>query len=225
MTVQKKYHEYEREVTTEYARLFRDSNPFIEQHEFIDHVKKNYEYKPLPLCPKCHSRHPNIRTRKKPQYLCRGCRLEFDDPIYRTVEKAIELFYSGEDAPEIRGKRFKSKDKYKNEMTLYKVMYWLLREKAKIKFSDDIEKEAFLLYLNDNINYLSFEDAITACKKCAFNYDINNMELCPKCKKYYKGVPYQTCINCLPKEKHKAAKEKIESGKAWRAMHKELGID
>ena len=88
-----------------------------------------------------------------------------------------------------------------------------------------IEKEAFLLYLNDNIKYLSFEDTITACKKCAFNYDLNNMELCPKCKKYYKGVQYPTCIQCLPEDKRKAALEKIESGKAWREIHEDLGID
>jgi hypothetical protein len=37
----KKHHEYKRELTTEYARLFRDSNPSIEQREFIEHVKKN----------------------------------------------------------------------------------------------------------------------------------------------------------------------------------------
>jgi anaerobic ribonucleoside-triphosphate reductase len=104
-------------------------------------------------------------------------------------------------------------------------MYWLQREKANIKFSEDIAKEAFLRYLNDNIKYLSFEDTITACKKCAFNYDLNNMELCPKCKKYYKGVPYPTCINCLPENKRKAALEKIGFGKSWHTMHQELGID
>lgn len=95
----------------------------------------------------------------------------------------------------------------------------------KTKFGDDIQKVAFLFYLDDNIKYLSFEDTITACKKCAFNYDINKMELCPKCKKYYKGISYPTCINCLPEDKRNAAKEKIECGKAIHAMHRQLGID
>lgn len=221
----KKYHVHEREVTTEYAQLYRDSNPSVEQDEFFDHVRNNYEYKPLPLCPKCYSRHPNSRSRKKTKYLCRECGFEFEDPIYRTLEETIGFFYSGKDFPEIRGKRFISKDKYKNEMTLYKVMYWLQREKAKVKFADDIVKEAFLRYLNDNIKYLSFENTITACKKCAFSYDINNMELCPKCKKYYKGISYPSCINCLPEDRRKSALEKIEFGKSWYAMHKEMGID
>ena len=67
-----------------------------------------------------------------------------------------------------------------------------------------------MLYLEDNIKYLSFEDTITACKKCAYNFDINNMELCPKCKEYYKSIKYPTCIQCLPEEKRKAVLDSIE---------------
>ena len=87
---------------------------------------------------------------------------------------------------------------------LSQVRYWLQREKAKTKFSDDIEKEAFLLYLNDNIKYLSFGKTLSQHpKKCAFNYDVNNMELCPKCKKYSKGVPYPTCIKLFTRRQAK----------------------
>ncbi len=221
----KKFNEHEREVTAKYTQLFIDSSAPAEQGEFIDHVRKNYDYVAVPLCPKCNSRYPNKRMRKKPQFLCTGCRLEFDDPIYKTIEELVGIFYAGEDVEEVRDKCLVSKDEWKNRHNLLQVKYWLQREKAKTKFSDNIGKEAFLLYLNDNIKYLSFEDVITACKKCAFNYDINNMELCPKCNKYYKGVAYPTCINCLPEDKRKAALEKIEFGKAYRAMHEELGID
>ena len=87
------------------------------------------------------------------------------------------------------------------------------------------KKKRFCFTLDDTIKYLSFEDTITACKKCAFNFDVNYMELCPKCKKYYKGVQYPTCIQCLPEEKRKIALETIEFGKAWHAMHQRLGID
>jgi len=51
------------------------------------------------------------------------------------------------------------------------------------------------------------------------------MELCPECKKYYKGLQYPTCIQCLPEEKRKAVLESIEFGKEWREMHGRLGID
>ena len=221
----KKYNEYEREVSSKYTRLFIDSNASVEQQEFIEHVRKNFDYVPVPLCPKCNSRYPNKRMRKKPQYLCTECRLEFDEAIYKTIEELIGIFYLGEDVAEVHDKCFISKDKWKNQQNLSQVKYWLQREKAKTKFSDKIGKEAFLLFLDDNIKYLSFEDTITACKKCAFSFDLNNMELCPKCKKYYKGVQYPTCINCLPEDKRKTAIEKIEFGKAMRAMHQALGID
>lgn len=221
----KKYYEYQREVTKKYAENFITANTAIDKCEFSEHILKNYDYTPVPLCPNCNNRFPNKRMRKKPQYLCTECRLEFDEPIYKTVEELIRIFYLDEDAADVRDKCFITKDKWRNKHNLSQVKYWLQREKVKTKSSHEIEKEAFLLYLDDNIKYLSFEDTITACKKCAFNFDLNNMELCPKCKKYYKGVQYPTCIQCLPEDKRKMALEKIEFGKAWQSMHHELGID
>lgn len=92
----------------------------------------------------------------------------------------------------------------------------------KNKDSEEIEKKAFLLHLNDSIKYLSFEDAITACKKCAYNLDIKKRDLCPNCKQNYKGLQYPTCIECLPEEKRKAVLESIEFGKEWREMYNGL---
>jgi hypothetical protein len=145
--------------------------------------------------------------------------------VYKSVDELISTFYENEEATEVRDKCFVSKDKWRNKHNLSNIRYWKQREQAKTKNSEAIEKQAFLLYLNDRIKYLSFEDTITACKKCAFNFDINKLELCPKCKEYYKGVQYPTCIQCLPEEKRKAALEKFEFGKEWRAMHESLGLD
>ena len=83
----------------------------------------------------------------------------------------------------------------------------------------------FLNFLGDNIKYLSFEDAITTCKKCASYFDLYNMELCPKCTEHYRGIEYPTCIQCLPEDKRKAALEKIEFGKIMNEKHKDLRID
>lgn len=163
--------------------------------------------------------------RKTPQYLCTECRHEFNDPIYKSIEELITSFYENEEAVEVRDKCLVSNDKWKNQHNLSQVKYWLQRERAKANDSEAIGKEAFLLYLADNIKYLSFKDTITACKKCAFNYDMNNLELCPNCKEYYKGIQYPTCIQCLPEDKRKLALEKIEFGKKWQGMEKELGID
>lgn len=221
----RKYPEYTKDITRTYAKDYIDTNPDVDKSEFSIHIVRNYDYVPIPLCPNCKDRNPNKRIRKVPQYMCRVCRNEFDEPIYLSVDDLISIFYENEEAIEVRDKCFVSKDKWRNKHNLSNIRYWLQRERAKYKDGETIEKEAFLLYLNDSIKYLSFENTITACKKCASNFDLYNMELCPKCKKHYKGVQYPTCIQCLPEEKRKSAIEKIEFGKEWQATHERLEID
>ncbi|MBS1645470.1 MAG: hypothetical protein JST21_06305 [Bacteroidetes bacterium] len=221
----RKYSEYLTEITKEYAKEYIGSGQKVDKTELSDYVLKKYDYVPIPLCPNCKSRNPNRRTRKTPQYLCTECRHEFDETVNKSVNELIESFYENEEAIEVRDKCFITNDKWRNKHNLSNIRYWLQRERAKNKDTEEIEKIAFLLYLDDNIKYLSFEDTITACRKCASNFDLNKLELCPKCKEYYKGVAYQTCIQCLPKDKRKIALEKVEFGKQWSAMEKELGID
>lgn len=163
--------------------------------------------------------------RKIPKYRCADCKQEFDEAIYKSADELISIFFENVEAYEVRDKCFVSKDKWRSKHNLSNVRYWLEGERAKNEDAETIEKEALLLHLNDCIKYLSFEDTITACKKCAYNFDIKKMELCPKCKQHYKGLQYRTCIQCLPEEKRKAALEIIEFGNEWREMHKRLGID
>jgi hypothetical protein len=221
----RKYSEYKTEITRAYAKDYIDTNPDIPKWELSNHILKKYDYVPIPLCPNCKCRNPSKRIRKIPQYLCSECRHEFDSSFYKTVDDLISIFYENEEATEVRDKCFVSKDEWRYKHNLSNIRYWLQRERAKNKDIEKIEKEAFLLYLNDSIKYLSIENTITACKKCAYNFDTNNMELCPKCKVYYKGIQYSTSIQCLPEEKRKAAFENIEFGKEWRATHEKLGID
>jgi hypothetical protein len=221
----KKYSEYLRDVTRKYAEEHINTNPDTDKYEFSNYVLNKYDYAPVPLCPNCKNSNPNKRVRKIPQYLCTACRQEFDTPDYKSFEELISIFYQNEDAIEVRDKCFISKDKWRNKHNLSNIRYWLQREQAKNKDSETIKKEAFLLYLNDDIKYLSFEDTITACKRCASSYDLYRMELCPQCKENYKGIQYPTCIQCLPEEKRKAALESIAFGNGWQEMHKELGID
>ena len=63
-----------------------------------------------------------------------------------------------------------------------------------------------------------------SCEQCGAAVE-PDMELCPKCKVYYKGIQYPTCIQCLPEDKRKSALEMIEFGKKWQSMERELGID
>lgn len=221
----KKYSEYLREITRGYTKDYIETNSGISKSEFTKYVTKKHDYLAVPLCPNCKSKNPSVRVKKTPIYRCADCKHEFDKAIYRTLDELISIFYENEYAYEVIDKCFVSKDKWKNKNSLSGVRYWMQRERAKAKDSETIEKEAFLHHLNDCIKYLSFEDAITACKKCAYNLDINKMDLCPKCKDYYKGIQYQTCIQCLPEEKKKFVLEQIQFGKEMYEIHKRLGID
>lgn len=221
----RKYSEYLREVTKAYAKEYINTYPDIDKYEFSNYVLNRYDYVPVPLCPNCNRSNPSKRVRKLPKYRCTECLHEFDNPVYKSVEEIISIFYENVDALEVRDKCFVSKDQWGNKNNLSNIRYWLQRELAKNKSAEAIEKEAFLLYLDDSIKYLSFVDTITACKKCAYSFDINRMELCPICKEHYKDLQYPTCIQCLPEDKRKAALESIEFGKKMREIHKDLGID
>jgi hypothetical protein len=220
-----KYSECLRDVTKTYTEAYISTNPNIDKNEFSIYVLDKYDHVPVPLCPNCKCSNPSKRVRKLPPYRCAACKYEFDNPVYKSVDELISIFYGNEDAIEVQDKCFILKDQWRNKHNLAKIRYGLQRDRAKNKYAETIGKEAFLLYLNDSIQYLSFDDTITACKRCAFNFDINKMEICPECKKYYKGLQYPTCIQCLPEERRNAALESIEFGKGLQAMHEELGID
>lgn len=221
----RKFSQYKLEVTRDYTNEFIKSNPVVDKAELNDHIQRMYVYVPVLLCPNCKSKNPKERVRKTPKYRCPECKHEFDEPAFRTVDELISILYEDEYAYEVCDKCFIRNDKSRSQHNLSSVRYWLQRDYAKTKSAEKIEKEAFLRYLNDNVKYLSFEDAITACGKCAASYDLHRMELCPKCRTYYKGIQYPTCIQCLPDDKRKAAMESIGFGKQWRAMEKKLGID
>lgn len=221
----KKYNEYLREVTRTYTNQYIKDNSEIDKTEFKCHVISDYEYFPVPLCPNCMSKNPSKRVRKVPKYRCTDCKNEFDKATYRSADELISFFFEDEYAYESRDKCFVSRDKYKNQHNLSNIKYWFQRNIAKKNDTESIEKKAFLLYLEDNIKYLSFDETITACKKCASSYDLHRMDLCPKCKENYKGIQYPTCIRCLPKNRRKVIEEQIEFGKQLREMEKRLGID
>ena len=94
-----------------------------------------------------------------PKYRCADCKHEFDKANFRSASKLISIFFEDEDAYEVRDKCFVSKDKWRNKNNLSNIKYWFQRNIAKNKNSESIEKKALILYLNDNIKYLSFYTA------------------------------------------------------------------
>ena len=222
----KKYAQFKREVTSKHTKLFKENNFVIEKDDFKEFIIKNYDYRPVPLCPKCCDNRPSKRVVMLPKYRCKvqECQYEFDKPVSKSLDELITIFYENEEAIDVRDKCFVS-IQWGNTQNLSNIKYWFQREKAKTQEAEIIGKESILLYLDDQIKYLSFQDAITACKKCASYYDLKNMELCPSCKEHYKGIQYPTCISCLPDDKRNSASETIEFGKKIKALRKEFGID
>jgi len=219
----KKYNEYLKEIKRTYTNKYRNNNNEIDKEIFKNYVLKEYDYVPKPLCPKNKFHTPRIRIRTKPKYKCKDCKYEFEEASFISALELISIFLKDEDAYEVRDRCFE--DKWGNKHNLSYVKIFFQKNIAINKDLESIEKKAFILYLEDNIKYLSFEDSITACKKCASSDDLYGMELCPKCNKNYKGIEYSTCIECLPKEQQIKAKEKIEFGKQMQEAHKKLGID
>lgn len=221
----KKYAEFEREVIRKYTYNQIEQNNEIDQTEFTNYILEKYEYHPVLLCPNCSCKNPSERKRKTPKYRCTDCKSEFGEATFKTLDELVAIFYKNAEAYEVVDKCFISKDKWRNINNLKSIKYWMQRENTKQSNTDIIGKEVFLLYLDDNIKYLSFEDTITACRRCAYHYDITRMNLCPQCNQQYKSIQYPTCIDCLPEDQRKKALETIEFYKEMADIHKNLGID
>jgi len=220
---EKTYNDFKRKI----IRIHTDRliNTKIDKEIFINYVTNEYDYVPKLLCPKCEIQTPKERVRLKPKYRCGDCKYAFDKPISRSVSELVSILFEDDYGRGVRDKCFISKDKWRNKIHLPYIMYLFQKNIAISKNGESIEKQALLLTLDEEIKYLSFEDTITACRKCAYSYDLKAMELCQKCMQYYKGIQYECCIQCLPKDKREAAIQQIEFGKQMREMEKRLGID
>lgn len=220
-----KFVEYRQEMSEVLTSQYLDSNPVIDPIEFVTFIQDNYNFAPPPQCPECSSKKLSKRDRKKPRYLCTECRYEFDTPFHEILDALIDRLLSIDGPILDHYKYFIAKDLGNKPCTFGQVKYWAHRTKFQKINAEDIEFKSLLIYLDHAIKYLSFNDSITACKKCASYYDLYAMDLCPLCMTNYKGRQYKSCIPCLPEQKRIVAMEKIESGRKFNDMHKELGID
>lgn len=127
-----------------------------------------------PCCPYCSSlRIYYFKT--KLFYTCRQCNSNFQNPDYVSE-------YSSEDKKKIAGIKAK----------FYKSKYDLFLS----KYKDIIYKEAVLESIDEHLDYITFNNTATYCKKCAFLYDIRDLKLCKICKSKYHRLKYDSCINC-----------------------------
>lgn len=180
------------------------------------------------MCPKCCGSY--YSRRKEPQLVCSRCKNEFSEPLSKLLPEYIDDIDSEPDISMLnKPANAPGNRKVKHIMFYSDIKYNLTNQKIKQmlkeKYQKDIDKKAMLDFLDETIKYLSFEDTKTLCKKCAFNYDKNKRELCPICKKNYKSVHFETCIDCLPDgERKNKIKEQIEFSRHMRELHKSLGL-
>jgi len=124
-------------------------------------------------CPKCHS--PTIRYRKKANnWKCVAqehgvaCGNVFDKPI-RVVSHATITGLSR-----------------------------IARQKRQEEFDSafGVGKEVSILAIEQHRRYMSMQDTITLCKRCAFVADRTRMVLCNICRSNYHSRRYSCCSKC-----------------------------
>ena len=181
------------------------------------------------MCPKCSGGYKLVKSRNK--LVCNRCKYEFDEPINKILPEYIDDLYSDFD-PSIIDKpgNAPGNRKVKHIMLYSYIRTKLARNKFyeifKEKYQNKIDKKAMIDYLNANIDYLSLENTKTLCKKCSFSEKINGRDLCPVCKKNYKKLQYDTCVDCIPdEEKRNKIIENLNFYKEMHNMHKEMEID
>jgi len=162
----------------------------ISKNDIIEYIQKIPREK-KPVCPQCSG---NFYTRRNaPIHICNRCKYAFDEPVIKEVPEYVDDFILTEN------EKREIADLKKTSVIFYSDFYpSIIASIVRKNYIQEIEKEAMLIYLDENIEYLSFENTKTFCKKCAFNYDKNGRDLCPKCQKNYKPIQYDTCVDCLP---------------------------
>jgi ribosomal protein L37AE/L43A len=159
-----------------------------------------------PACPQCNRRALSERKKLKPKWRCIGCHHEFDEPII--VETTINN--RTEKAAWVKWKKeilFPARDNFL-------VTHHDIVEQRYGTVLSAYKKER----QTSDAKYMSGEETATFCKKCAFLWDMKEMQLCSKCRKQYHPFKFQTCYDCLPEIK----KEETRQAQKWVREHEEF---
>lgn len=128
-------------------------------------------------CPKCQS--VNIQKRKtlSPLFKCNKCHFEFEDTIKVTYFR--------------KHKKVLSPEQIKNIMLGEKIKDYMWNT-----YGEEIRKAALIQSMKDHKRYMSLQDTVTFCKKCAYLWDMKWKKLCPICKKNYISLHSGSCSEC-----------------------------
>ncbi|PKM70343.1 MAG: hypothetical protein CVU93_02565, partial [Firmicutes bacterium HGW-Firmicutes-18] len=183
------YGDHKYQATVKFGTIFQTEMPIeklIPKELVIKEIKK-HKTATKTVCPLCGS---SYRTRKTmtPRCICTKCSHEFENP----AQVNYPTFIDDLTEPVLTSKSYEIKYSSIQEK-LYKEK---CRKTVKKKYVFEIERESLTRCIEDSIRYLGFEDSKTWCKKCSFNYDKNNADLCPICMKKYKKTYYPSCFDC-----------------------------
>jgi len=228
-----KYDKYYLKAYMYFNELFLEENAntnfndFITKEDILNYIE-NTPRETYKMCPKCSGNY--YERRKEPHLVCSKCKFEFDEPISKVLPEYVDDLYSDKPLPDMNKPGNAPGNRRVKHIMLYsyirdKLTYYRIKQLLKDRYQKEIDKKAMIDYLDAQIEYLSLENTKTLCKKCGFNKNMNNKDLCPVCNKNYKSMKYATCIDCMPEgEQKNQIKEHIEFLKSMREMEQELGI-
>lgn len=178
-------------ISSKYGQLVSEEYPIdemVNDDEVFKYFSKNYKQELKECCPECGSCNLLIRKTMLPKYRCNKCKYNFE-----VVEKILYPKL-------IDDREIKLECNTTNKISFRHLKKKIYDEKIKViklkQYCSHRERETLLEVIEQNIKYQGLEETLTYCKKCAFMYDKNSMDLCPKCKAEYKKIMYDSCNIC-----------------------------
>lgn len=187
------YGTIKKEICIKYGQLINEKYPLeslVNEKEVVRYFKKNIDKEERDVCPSCSSINISLRKTLSPKYKCNRCKGLFEAPI----RKIIPIFIDD---------RKEGKSQEVNTITFSSLEWKIYKEKSREllfeEYGEQIEKEILITTIDEYLRYISLEDTVTFCKKCAFLWDKKHMNLCPICKIKYKMIYHKTCYDCRKK--------------------------
>ena len=182
-----------RDNTREFYRFYLEKecaeNPqlMVSDDEVHHYLNKFTDVKAA--CPAC--KKGNIRARKtmKPTFHCDKCHHEFEEPIMVPYHQLLGIAPTFNDV--------------KESMKRKRIQEYIWETYGPI-----IKKSAILKGIEEHKRYISMEDTITFCKRCAFLWDKKGKKVCEVCKDTLIPVAMHACYKCQS-EGHPGVKVKF----------------
>lgn len=158
--------------------------PTVTTQEIGDFIKKFSEKRTA--CPNCKKLTYRERKTMTPKYFCENCKTYFE---HTTTIEYISIFKSISNYEQVASyiidrKHTDIKQKIQN--------------KVFEEHENEIGKIALLKSIDLHFKYVSLENIVTFCKKCASRMDFSTQLLCWSCKKnYFNYDTYDNCYECF----------------------------